>query len=234
MKNQILSSFFWGYVIPQIGAGEIVKRFGPKWFLAVTMTINSIFTLLIPLFAANFGEGGVIACRVIQGLNQGFLFPSLHTLMAKWTPLAERSKMASFVYTGGPLGTVIAFPVTGALSDSAWGWPSAFYLYGGLGLAWTAVWVLIGADSPRKFGRISKEEREYIEGSVATEEKKQLETPWFKIVTSMPFIAVLIAHSGQNWGFWTLLTEIPTYMSNIMKYDIQDVSNFNLLIVIKF
>ena len=173
--------------------------------------------------AINVGEGGVIACRVIQGLNQGFLYPSLHTLLGKWTPLAERSKVASFVYTGGPLGTVIALPVTGAIADSSVGWPTAFYVYGGMGITWTILWALIGADSPAKHGRVSEKEKRYIEGTVGSE-GKELPTPWLKIFKSLPFIAIFVTHCGQNWGFWTLLTEIPSYMSGIMKYDISDVS----------
>ncbi|KAJ3645136.1 hypothetical protein Zmor_022822 [Zophobas morio] len=228
-KETILSAFFWGYVIPQIGAGALVKKFGPKWFLAGTMFINSLFTLLIPVMASGVGEGGVIACRVIQGLNQGFLFPSVHTLLGKWTPLAERSKVASFVYTGGPLGTVIALPITGVIAESSVGWPTAFYVYGGLGIAWTVLWVLVGADSPAKHGRISEEERRYIEGTTSTEEKEELPTPWKSILTSTPFLAILIAHCGQNWGFWTLLTEIPSYMSGIMKYKISDNSLLSAL-----
>jgi MFS family permease len=189
------------------------------------MFINSLFTILIPVMASSAGEGGVIACRVIQGLNQGFLFPSIHMLLGKWTPLPERSQVASFVYTGGPLGTVISLPVTGVIANSSIGWPTAFYLYGGLGIGWSVLWALLGADSPTKHGRISEEERQYIEGgNTSGEEKKELPTPWLSIVTSMPFIAILVTHCGQNWGFWTLLTEIPSYMSDIMKYDIKDVS----------
>jgi MFS family permease len=187
-----------------------VKKFGPKWFLAVTMFINSLFTLLIPVMASSAGEGGVIACRVIQGLNQGFLYPSVHTLLGKWTPLPERSKVASFVYTGGPLGTVISLPVTGVIANSSIGWPTAFYLYGGLGIGWSVLWALLGADSPAKHGRISDEEKEYIKGGGNTTdgEQKELPTPWLSIATSI----------------WTLMTEIPSYMSDIMKYDIKDVS----------
>ena len=192
------------------------------------MFLNSLFTILIPVMAINVGEGGVIACRVIQGLNQGFLYPSLHTLLGKWTPLAERSKVASFVYTGGPLGTVIALPVTGAIADSSVGWPTAFYVYGGMGITWTILWALIGADSPAKHGRVSEKEKRYIEGTVGSE-GKELPTPWLKIFKSLPFIAIFVTHCGQNWGFWTLLTEIPSYMSGIMKYDISDVSMVEIL-----
>lgn len=198
--------------------------FGPKWFLAATMTTNSLFTLLIPVMAEQVGEVGVIVCRVIQGLNQGFLYPSIHNLLGKWTPLAERSSMASFVYTGGPLGTFIALPVTALMSDSSIGWPLAFYFYGGLGIIWSIIWGIVGADSPSKHKSISKAERDYIEEGLSNdEETKKIPTPWRAIFTSLPFLAILISHCGQCWGFWTLMTETPSYMSSIMKYDIKEV-----------
>jgi hypothetical protein len=36
--------------------------------------------------------------------------------------------------------------------------------------------------------------------------------------------AVVIAHYGQNWGFWTLLTEMASCMNSILKFDLKAVS----------
>ncbi len=47
--------------------------------------------------------------------------------------------------------------------------------------------------------------------------------PYKAIFTSVPFYAILIAHTAQNWGFYTLLSELPTYMSNILHFDIKEV-----------
>lgn len=53
---------------------------------------------------------------------------------------------------------------------------------------------------------------------------QKLDTPWRKIVTSMPLWAVFISHLGQNWGFWTLLTEMPNYVNAVLGVNIQNVS----------
>jgi hypothetical protein len=50
-------------------------------------------------------------------------------------------------------------------------------------------------------------------------------TPWVAILTSLPMWAVVIAHCGQNWGFFTLLTEMPSYMNSILKFDLKSVSH---------
>lgn len=96
----MLSSFFWGYICLQIGAGQIAKKYGPKWFLCGAMSVTSLFSLLMPVMGENIGYGGIIICRVFQGLSQGFLFPSFHHLLSVWTPHSERSKVITFVYTG--------------------------------------------------------------------------------------------------------------------------------------
>lgn len=219
-KNIMLSSFFWGYVCFQIGAGQLAKNYGPKLFMGGAVFICSLFTVLLPVMGDKLGYGGVIVCRVMQGFAQGFLFPCTHTLLSAWVPIFDRARVGSFVYTGGPLGTVIALPVTGAISASSVGWPLMFYLYGGLGLVWTVAWIFFGADCPSKHGRISQEERRYVEDGASTEEKEAVPTPWKAIFTSLPFIAILVGHCGNNWGFFTLLTEIPSYMESILKFKI--------------
>lgn len=57
---------------------------------------------------------------------------------------------------------------------------------------------------------------------------KVMRTPWKAIFTSIPMWALIIVHCGQNWGYWTLITELPTYMNDILKFNLEEVSN-NLL-----
>lgn len=55
--------------------------------------------------------------------------------------------------------------------------------------------------------------------------------PYRSIFTSIPFYAILIAHVAQNWGFYTLLNELPTYMSEILHFNIKEVSFLLALII---
>ncbi|GFW06697.1 putative inorganic phosphate cotransporter [Trichonephila clavipes] len=45
-------------------------------------------------------------------------------------------------------------------------------------------------------------------------------TPWKSILTSMPFWALLVTHVGESWGFYTLIIQMPMYLSKILHYDI--------------
>jgi hypothetical protein len=41
---------------------------------------------------------------------------------------------------------------------------------------------------------------------------------------SSPLWAIIIAHGCSNWGEHTLLTSLPDYMKNVLKFDIKSVS----------
>lgn len=169
----MLSAFYWGYVLPQVVAGQFAKYFGPRWFLVFTMTVGSTIHLMIPFVAAWFGSSGVIACRAFQGLNQGFLYPSLHNLLSKWTPTPERSMVSGLVYSGASLGIGSSMIFTGIMSQSSYGWPAAFYIYGGLGILTAFLFACLIANTPASHRSISEEEKTYIESTtfVAKEAK---------------------------------------------------------------
>jgi ACS family sodium-dependent inorganic phosphate cotransporter len=46
-------------------------------------------------------------------------------------------------------------------------------------------------------------------------------TPWCAIFTSMPVYAVSIAHLAYSWGYYTLLTQLPSYMRDIVNFDLE-------------
>ncbi|XP_056640345.1 putative inorganic phosphate cotransporter isoform X1 [Diorhabda sublineata] len=219
-KNIILSSFSWGHVWFQIGSGQLAKNYGPKYFLTAAIAISATCILVIPWFSSEFGYKSIIAIRALEGACHGVLFPSVHNLLSKWAPISERAQWGSFVYAGQVLGNCLAMPITGFISDSKAGWPVAFYFYGFCGLLWTFLWFIFGSNSPDVDTRISEAEKMWLKSQTIEKKVERPPTPWKSIFTSVPFIAVIITHCGQNWGFWTLLTEIPSFMKSVMGYSI--------------
>ncbi|GAB0094566.1 putative inorganic phosphate cotransporter [Sergentomyia squamirostris] len=225
-QSVILSSFFWGYIVTQVPAGKLAQTYGAKLMLIFAMAICSALNILTPFGASYGGWKLVCASRVLQGLCQGFIFPSTHTLLSKWAPVAERGKLSTYCYSGSQFGTVIMLSASGFLASSFLGWPSVFYVSGFAGVFWSILWYFFGGNSPAEFKSISPEEKEFIEKSLNVTnsektEKKSVPTPWLEIFTSLPFLSLMIVHCGHNWGFWTLLTKIPTYMKNVLDMDIK-------------
>lgn len=178
--------------------------------------------ILTPIFAAIGDWPLVCALRVVQGLCQGVLFPSVHTLISKWAPVDERGKLGTYTYSGTQFGTVLMLGSSGVIASSSAGWPGIFYISGAAGVLWSIVWFFYGASTPGESKAISAEERKFIETSIgSTDETIKPKTPWAAIFTSVPFYSLIFVHCAHNWGFWTLLTEIPTYMAKILKKDIK-------------
>lgn len=126
---------------------------------------------------------------------------------------------------------------SGILASSAMGWPSIFYISGLASGLWAILWLFFGSNSPSDYKYISAEERDFIQTSLGHSEddpehneKRVLRTPWKDIFTSTAFYALAVVHSAHNWGFWTLLTEMPTYMKSVLKFDIKKVIGIFVLI----
>ncbi|XP_055920027.1 putative inorganic phosphate cotransporter [Eupeodes corollae] len=223
-KSLLLSSFFWGYVVTQIPGGFLSHKYGAKFTLFTGISVCSLLALLTPLAAEVGNSGLVFVLRVVQGLCQGVVFPSTHTFLSKWAPAGERGRLVTYCYSGTQFGTVVMLAASGFIASSFLGWPSIFYVSGLAGIVWAIVWLIYAASMPSEHKTISEDERRYIESTFNQPRDNRrtiLPTPWLKIATSMPFITLLIVHCGQNWGFWTLLTEIPNYMKNVLNKDIK-------------
>ncbi|XP_011636198.1 LOW QUALITY PROTEIN: sialin-like, partial [Pogonomyrmex barbatus] len=148
----------------------------------------------------------------------GVTYPCIHAIWANWAPPLERSKLATIGFSGSFFGTVFAMPIAGLIAEY-WGWPSFFYIFGTAGLVWFICWWFIVKDRPEDDRFISKAELEYIKSSLDNDEKKKkIVHPWKAMLTSLPVWAIVMAHFSENWGFYTMLTQLPTFMKDVLDF----------------
>lgn len=172
--------------------------------------MTAVLTLLTPL-AANAGVPVLIAIRVIEGIAEGVTFPCIHAVWARWAPPKERSRMASTAFAGNYAGTVVAMPLSGLLA-TAYGWESLFYVFGAIGCIWFVAWMLIVREGPDQDRFIDADELRYIEATLQQQGKQKVVYPWKAIFTSPAVYAICASHFSENWGFYTLLTQLPTFL----------------------
>lgn len=224
VQGIILGSFFWGYLITQVPGGWLATRFSAKRVFGYFMLMTAGATLLMPA-GARISSSALILLRIIAGIGQGVVFPAMHTIWAKWAPPLERSKLMGFTYAGAQIGNVLTMPISGMLCEYGFdgGWPSIFYLLGAFGMVWFIAWMLLTADSPSEHRHISEAERCYIEASLgaSTYPEEKVPIPWSSFARSGAVWAIVVAHTGSNWGTYTLLTNIPSYMREVLKFDIK-------------
>ncbi|XP_061387042.1 putative inorganic phosphate cotransporter [Musca vetustissima] len=235
-KSMIQSSFFFGYVVTQIPAGYLCRVWGAKCIFLWGNIISSTLALLTPYLVMVGDWQLLIVARVIQGFSQGVMFPCTHSVLSRWSPPGERATLCGLAYAGTFLGAVVMFGSSGWIISCLHGWPSIFYISGVLGFMWCLVWHMWGANTPHSYKNISPEEKSMILKSLEqptqnTEKRSEApaKTPLREIVKSLPCWALLVDHCAHNWGFWTLLTQLPTYMKYILNMNIQSNALFSAL-----
>jgi ACS family sodium-dependent inorganic phosphate cotransporter-like MFS transporter 5 len=135
--------------------------------------------------------------------------------------------LAGFANSGSWVGNIIGLPLAGYLCINGFnsGWPSIFYLYGALCAAWSIVFFFICSDNPETHRFISVAERNFIVqelSKVRANNKKR--TPWIKFFLSKACWAIYVAHFCSNFGIYLFLTSLPTFLKDVLKFDIKSVS----------
>ncbi|XP_031620236.1 vesicular glutamate transporter 1-like isoform X2 [Contarinia nasturtii] len=218
-RGLILSSFFWGYIMTQIFGGLLGSKFGGNLVFGIGVFVTSVLTLLTPL-AAKAGVGALISVRLIEGIFEGVTFPCMHAVLSHWAPPFERSRMATIGFAGTYAGTVISMPASGILANQ-FGWESCFYVFGAIGCAWYVLWIIIVRESPDKDKYISKDELRYIQESLGSNTSRSNKHPWKDIFTSKAVYAISASHFAECWGFYTMLTQLPSFLKDTLGYELE-------------
>ncbi|KAJ2948842.1 hypothetical protein O0L34_g5768 [Tuta absoluta] len=224
IQGVVTSSFFWGYMLLQIPAGQLVHKFGGKYLLVAALAINCVVSFCFPWAAYYGGWIFAVACRMGQGLSQAFIIPGMYAFFGQWAPLEERSRLVGFAQGGQALGTVLGLPITGFIAASPLGWPGIFRFYGILsGLVAIFVYFMV-FDTPSLHPKISFAERRYIEDGLGIKEgqkKKKRPVPWGDILRCRALYLISLSHISQTWGQITLFAEIPAFMDKVMNVNIK-------------
>ncbi|MDQ0857857.1 MFS transporter [Bacillus sp. V2I10] len=181
--------FFFGYMILQVPGGHLAKKWSAKKFIAWSLFawgiaatsmgfVNSLPMLLIVRFLVGVTEGGVWTATLI--------------LISKWFPLKERARANAIFIMCTPFAAIIMSPMSGFLLDQ-FDWRGMFIIQGLLPFIFLPFWLWLLAEKPNEAKWISKEERDYLEKTIAEEQQDE------KGVT------VSFREVFKNKSFWLLM-----------------------------
>ncbi|KAL1375110.1 hypothetical protein pipiens_017698 [Culex pipiens pipiens] len=220
VQGYVLSSFFYGYLVAHLPAGILANKFGATNMIGTGIGVTSVLALLTPL-AARAGVGYLIATRILQGMSQGVINPCMHTVWSRWAPPSERSRMVLLAFAGVFVGTILAMLLSGVIA-SAWRWEGVFYIFGACSFVWFVAWFLFIRKSPEEDRFITPMEKRFILQSLGCVEGHQkIKHPWKGILTSKAVYAIIIANFCQNWGFYNMLTQLPSFLKDAFKFSVQ-------------
>ncbi|CAH2229075.1 putative inorganic phosphate cotransporter [Pararge aegeria] len=228
-QGMILSSFFWGYLIMQIPAGLLAKRYGGKPIVLFSLLANAIICALLPTLVQFGGWQVVCACRVIMGLTQACLFPGFHTLLGQWLPAHEITSYSGIVYGGSQIGTIIAMPVSGLLAETAMGWKLIFYVVSGIMFLQSIIWIFFAASSPRDHRLMTEGEKEYIERGLNAGGSKSHRTPWRYILRTKALWGIMFTHIGCAISYVLFFVDMPTYLERGLQISLKDSASLSAL-----
>ncbi len=164
--------------------------------------------------------------RVIQGVFQGAVIPSLFALAQKWLPEHERNKLFPIIIAGAQFGLIASYPISSLMGDN-FGWESIFYTFGSVGCVWFVFYAFLAYSDADEHPRISEDERAYIRAHITASKKVAGEhrrfPPLLELVTNMPFLVMMASHIGGNWGQYTLMSGTPLFLANIHHMDLATV-----------
>ncbi|MDH5576461.1 MAG: MFS transporter, partial [Nitrospirota bacterium] len=187
--GQIFSAFVFGYALFQIPGGWLGDRWGPRRVLTFAVIWWSIFTALtavaptLPLANLIGIMGSLMVVRFLIGIGEAAALPNFNRAVANWHPPHERGLGIGITIGGIGVGSALTPPVTAWIMVN-YGWQTAFYVAGGLGIGIALLWYWYATDHPRQHPQVNNAEAELIEGS---ESLKDLPTP-------------LEGRAGKAWG----------------------------------
>ena len=229
-EANVLSAFYYGYLVTQIPAGYVASRYGGKHMYGLGVLLTGIFTLLTPP-VSYLGVEWLICLRVLEGVTEAMTFPSFHHLTGRWAPKFERSSFAGLAVSGASFGNMAIQPLIGYLCTlKLWnGWPLGFIVNGFLAVIWYIAWCLIVYDSPDQHPRISESEKNFIKLKSQVVDDRKLKIPWRGILTSVRFYGLMVAHFACNFINYGMMSCLPLYLSNVLNFDIATNGFFSAL-----
>lgn len=224
----IIGAFFIGYLFLQIPGGYFAGRgHGHTVFLFSLLGVG-LCHLCSP-FAASLGRQPLWIIRLVKGLFEGLSVPAMHSLIARWSPKRERSRMGALIYGSSLIGTILA-NLSSTYLTKALGWQSNFYIFGGLTVLACIKWWFSAFDSPRSHARISVSERLAIgRDSNPSPIETFLQVPWSSFYRCENFDIVLTSHVVYSFGTFVICNEIPKYLQDVHHNPVLQSPNWALL-----
>ncbi|OWR51221.1 sodium-dependent phosphate transporter [Danaus plexippus plexippus] len=281
-QGLVLSAFYYGYVLTHIPGGIIAERYGGKWVLGLGLLSTALCTFITPFAVKTGGATALFILRVVEGFGEGPTMPGLMAMISKWAPKSERARIGAIVFGGAQIGNIAGSYFSGLIIHAG-SWENVFYMFGGFGLAWFAIWSVLCYSTPNTHPFISDKEKKFLNENVqalihsekqildpvpwkallrsvplwsliiagsllcystpnthpfiSDKEKKFLNenvqalihsekqildpVPWKALLRSVPLWSLIIAGIGHDWGYFTMVTDLPKYMTDVLKFNIK-------------
>ncbi|CAL2043896.1 unnamed protein product [Caenorhabditis brenneri] len=218
-KSMLFSGAAIGGLIGLIPAVPLISSLGLRNVLTISGLISACGAFLFPL-AVSIGFYTSFLCRILQGIGSAIMFTIVGVVPGVWAPSSEANTFMAILSCALQLSNIICMPVSGLLCESSLGWRSIYYLFGGLTFVIYIVFWFTYSDDPRLHRNVSQKELGKI--SIGKIEKIKESVPYRSVCTDPTVIITWVSCFGANMGFFVLSLYGPTYLREILKFDVKE------------
>jgi ACS family hexuronate transporter-like MFS transporter len=198
---------FWfqvAYAAGYLFGGKLMDAIGLRVGYAV-----AIFLWSVAAVGHGFARTVSNFClaRFGLGLAEGANFPAAIKTVSQWFPIKERALATGLFNAGCNIGAILT-PLAVPWLATRFGWPTAFYMTGSLGLLCVIAWIAIYRP-PRDNSRLSSAELSYIESDAP---KTSESIPWTNLLGYRVTWAFIIAMVLTSPIWWFYLYWIPDFL----------------------
>ncbi|KAH6757901.1 phosphate transporter 4 [Perilla frutescens var. hirtella] len=242
-KGVILSTFYYGYACSQVPGGWAAQKIGGRRVLLLSFLLWSLTCAFVPLDPNRVTV--MVLARLLVGVAQGFIFPSIHTVLAQWVPPHERSRSVSLTTSGMYFGAAVGTLVLPSIVKLR-GPQSVFVTEAALGAMWSLLWFKYASDPPRSehpkataagFGEsllpTNGNERMRVENGAHSHShshsNRTPRIPWKRIMLSLPIWAIVVNNFTFHYALYVLMNWLPTYFELGLQHSLQEMGSSKMM-----
>ncbi|XP_063917439.1 sialin-like isoform X2 [Zophobas morio] len=223
-QTSIAKAFFYGYFFGHFPGGYFSDKYGGKIVLSCCTFVTIILTVFTPvmLTGSSHDYNILTGLQGLTGFSIGMLFPSVHSILAHWTPARDRGKLSSIVFCATQFAVVFRDAVSVSFIVYTDTWSSLLYLQSSLAAIWLVVWLVFGQATYRNSPLATEKEYAYLQEELETLlVDKVTKIPWIEMLFSIRLWALIIAQFGHTWMWHVMIKDLPKYMMSVLKFDLK-------------
>ncbi|MGO8760348.1 MAG: MFS transporter [Terracidiphilus sp.] len=200
------SVFFLGYFLFQVPAAAYAVRRSATRLVFFALIGWGIFSGLTGIIRDYWL---LVADRLLLGVAESLIFPSMLILLTNWFTRAERSRANAVLILGNPVTVTWMAAATGYLIRGV-GWQMTFILEGIPSVLWAFVWIVVARDQPRQVRWLPEESSKQLTAALAQEQTSLPEYSNLAATLRVPAVLVLcFQYLFWSFGIYGLVIWIP-------------------------
>ncbi len=198
----VMAVFTLGYALFQVPSGKLADKFGPR---GVVSGIVLIWSALTAVTGMAWSYASMLVIRFFFGAGEAGAFPSLSKVVYNWYPVKERGIVQGINFSGSRLGAAFALPLV-AWMITVVGWRHSFLIFGGIGILYGILWLLLFKNKPEESKTLGEQEKKYIIDNRQEPSKVNGTIAFSKIIKSRNVWMTMIQYVCSNFTFYFTLT----------------------------